>query len=123
MGRDKQNKPKKVRVSAESNIRAAREVRTYGFDIPKFGFKSAILIFVAALLAMFLPDLAGLIGVNANALQVFGGTILVTSAVFVSQYVIEKRTTVTWKTVIGYVGLFLAILMIFYFWVYVQMPI
>lgn len=123
MAREKENKPKKVRVSAESNIKAAREVRTYGFDIPKFGFKSAILIFVAALIAMFLPELASVIGLDANALQVFGGTILVTGAVFVSQYVIEERKTLTWKTAIGYLGLALAILMIFYFWVYVQMPI
>lgn len=123
MGREKAKKPKKVKVNAESQIKAAREVRTYGFDIPKFGFYSAILVVGTIMATMFLPDVAPLLGLDPNLLTVTLGSFMTVAAVFISQYFIEGRKNVTWKTIVGYFLLFLAVLMIFYFWIYVQMPI
>ncbi|MGL5541679.1 MAG: hypothetical protein ACRDBX_08625 [Erysipelotrichaceae bacterium] len=114
---------KQQRMSPEATIKAAREIRTYGFDIPKFGFKSAILVVTCIMATMFLPELGQLVGIASPYFTIVLGSMIVVCAVFVSQYFIEQRKNLSKLTIFGYGLLGLIVMMVYYFWIVVQLPI
>lgn len=107
----------------KNDLKAAREVRTYGYDIPKFGYRSSFIVVFSIMLTMFFPMLATSLGIDPKMFTMLASSIIITLTVFFSQYVFEKRRNITLITYLGYTALFLSVMMIYYFWIFENLPI
>ena len=88
--------------------------------IPKFGFKSAIIIALTALLSgIFIPFALSSIGLDVRVVAVIANAIMIPAAVCISQYYIETSRGFKSSIKKVYIGLMLTIGIITYFWQFV----
>ena len=104
------------KVSPVSELRAKKT----DYDIPTFGFKSALVIILGAIIAtIVLPIFLGIFGVSLNLSIVLGNTFITSLAIAYSRFFIESKRGYCKAFWINY-GLFaLSFGIISYFWRYI----
>lgn len=104
------------KVSPVGELRAKKT----DYDIPTFGFKSALVIILGAIIAtIVLPIFLGIFGVSLNLSIVLGNTFITSLAIAYSRFFIESKRGYCKAFWINY-GLFaLSFGIISYFWRYI----
>lgn len=104
------------KVSPVGELRAKKT----DYDIPTFGFKSALVIILGAIIAtIVLPIFLGIFGVSLNLSIVLGNTFITSLAIAYSRFFIETKRGYCKAFWINY-GLFaLSFGIISYFWRYI----
>lgn len=88
--------------------------------IPRFGFKSAIIIALTALITtLFLPNMFAVIGIDTRLSTLILNAIFISMAVCYCQYFIETNKRFNSPIIKVYLGLALTIGVISYFWLYI----
>lgn len=102
---------KKVRRPKDTKVQS---------PIPKFGFKSAFIIALTALLTnLFLPNMIALLGVDSRLTTVVCNAIGISMAVCYCQYFVETNKGFKSAIIKVYLGLAFTIGVISYFWLYI----
>lgn len=90
------------------------------FQIPKFGYKSAFIIVIsAAISCFFLPNMFAIFGVDTKITTMIGNAVIISFAVCYCHYFIETNKRFHKNFIRMFLGFFIAIGIISYFWLYV----
>jgi len=90
------------------------------YDIPTFGFKSALLIITGAIAGtMILPLVLSIFGISLNLSIVLGNTFITSLAIAYSRFFIETKRGFCKAFWINYVLFALSFGIISYFWRYI----
>ncbi|MDV4150686.1 hypothetical protein R0131_07535 [Clostridium sp. AL.422] len=108
------------KVSQVSELRAKRT----DYDIPTFGFKSALLILIGAITGtIILPIVLSLFGVSQNLGILIGNTVITSFTISYSRFFIESKKGFCKGFWISYLLFSLALGFISYFWRYIGLYI
>lgn len=101
-------------------VRRTMDYKKEVSPIPKFGFKSAIIIALTALLtSLFFPNMFALWGLDSRLVTLLGNAIFISMAVCYCQYFVETTRRFKSNIVKVYLGLAFSIGVISYFWLYI----
>lgn len=100
-------------------VRKAKETKATS-PIPKFGFKSAIIIALTALMTnLFLPNMIAMLGIDTRLTTVILNAVFISMAVCYCQYFVETNKRFKSPIIKVYLGLAFTIGVISYFWLYI----
>lgn len=100
-------------------VKRAKETKAPS-PIPRFGFKSALIIAVTALLTnLFLPNMIAMLGIDSRLTTVLLNAIFISMAVCYCQYFVETNKRFKSPIIKVYAGLTFTIGVISYFWLYI----
>ena len=124
MRRDKRNTNKKSVSSGDKlPVGNMRTVKT-DYNIPTFGFKSAVLIMVAAVIStVIIPLILQYIRLPFNLVAIISNTFITSYAVAYSRYFIETKVGYCKKFWITYVIFSISCFIIGFFWISLKMYI
>lgn len=101
-------------------VRRPMDYKKEASPIPKFGFKSAFIIALTALLTnLFLPNMFAFLGVDPKLVTLLANAIFISMAVCYCQYFVESTKRFKSNIIKVYIGLAFTIGVISYFWLYV----
>ncbi len=107
--------PNIKKVKNQKNIKEENKV-----IIPKFGFKSAlIIVLVAALSAFFLPNAVAVMGGDTKLTTLISSSIFISLAVAYCQCFIETHDGFGKRFFRLFICFFITIAIISYFWIYI----
>lgn len=108
--------------TAKYNYKKVRKAKTTKeiSPIPKFSFKSAVIIALTALITtLFLPNMLAMLGIDTRLSTLVLNAIFISMAVCYCQYFIETNKRFNSPIIKVYLGLAFTIGVISYFWLYI----
>ncbi len=110
----------KVVTPNYKKVKRVKKEEVHTSPIPKFSYKSAFIIVMSAVLScLFFPNMLAIFGVDTRITTMIGSAVIISFAVCYCHYFIETNKGFHKNFVKMYLGFFIAIGIISYFWLYI----